>query len=161
MQKTKFYTDEQKEISSFVKIIIGMVLILFVMYFVTNKIASNNVDYSKTYTDGSVGYSSIIIGSLLNRADEEYYVLIFDSENVDNTYVINKASEYASDEKSLPLYTADLSHELNKKFLSDKSSYKKDSLDNFKVSGTTLVKVKGSSIVKFIEGIDNIKKELN
>ena len=47
MQKTKFYTDEQKEISSFVKIIVGMVLILFVMYFVTNKIASNNVDYSK------------------------------------------------------------------------------------------------------------------
>lgn len=161
VKKEKYYTEEQQEIRSFIKILLGLVLIFLVLYFLSTKFIGKDNNIKRTNQSGKVQYDSISIGTLLNRADSEYYVLVFDSEDLNNSYIINKASSYKSNQDSKPLYSADLSLEFNKAFLSDQSFYKKDSVDGIKFKGTTLVLVKEKNIVKFIEVVDDIDKELS
>ena len=161
VKKDKYYSEEQQEIRSFIKILIGLVLIFLVLYFLSNKFVGNDNNIKRTNQSGKVQYDSISIGTLLNRADNEYYVLVFDSEDLNNSYIVNKASSYKSNHDSKPLYSADLSLEFNKKFVSDESFYRKDTLDGIKFKGTTLVFVKDKHIIKFIESSDDIDKELS
>lgn len=161
MKKEKYYSEEQKEIRSFIKILAVLVILFFGMYFLTTTVFNKEEKIKRTNNEGKVQYESIILGTLLQRADEEYYVLALDSKDVANTYIMNKASDYNSGKNSLPLYTADLDNEFNKKFVSKESSYQTDSIDNLKLKGTTLIKVKKNKIVEFVEGNENIANVLN
>ena len=160
MIREKYYTDEQKEIFKFGKILLGVVLIFGLMYLFTTLVNKGD-KYKRTNNAGEIQYDSIIIGTMLNRADAEYYVLITDKSTMDNLTVISKASNYKNGAGNLPIYTADLSLEFNKNFISGESHYNEDNLDDFTVKGTTLVKVKNGKIIKFIEEKDKILEELN
>lgn len=160
-RKEKFYTDEQKEIFKFVKILTILVVLIVLLYLFTVYVVNKEGKYKRTNNEGSINYDVALIGGLLNKADEQYYVLIFDNSNSLNSIYINKISEYKSKTNHLPVYTADLSNELNKPYISTESSHKNDSLDDFKVKGTTLIKVKSKKIVSFIENKNEILDELN
>lgn len=157
MKTNKIYTEEQKEIKKFIIIVISLIVLIIGVYLFTTFVV-NKDDSKKTITQGKVQYDNIILGTLLNKSDDEYYVLVFDSTDINNTYIVNLASIYVSSNK-LPLYTADLSLSFNKPFIADQSLYNKDNVEGLKVKGTTLIKVKDGSIVKFIEDTDLIIRE--
>ena len=159
-KQEKFYSEEQKEIRSFFKILFGLVIIIGLFYFLTVFVVNKDDKFKRTNNKGEVQYKSIMLGTLLNRSDNEYYVLAFDSLDKSNSYILSTASAYLSNTKNLPLYTADLSLEFNKAFISDKSSYTIDSVEDLKLSGTTLIKVKNQKIVKFITDLSLINEEL-
>lgn len=159
-RKEKFYSDEQKEIMKFSKILFGLVLIIVLLYLFTVYVVNKEETYKRTNTEGKVQYESIYLGTMLNRSDDEYYVFITDYKNLDSNLYNAPISEYKAKAGHLPIYSADLSNELNKSFIDKKSSYKTDTIEDFKVKGTTLVKVKNSKIVKFIENKENIISEL-
>lgn len=156
-----FYKDEQTEIQSFVKILIGLIVIIGLFYLLTVFVLNKEEPYKRTDNPGTINYNSMYLGTLLNKIDSEYYVLVFDSQDKSNSYIINRSSSYASKANSLPLYTADLALEFNKKFIADESSYKVDDVVNLKVKGTTLILVKNGKISKFIEDNEKIIAELN
>ena len=160
-KKEKYYSDEQNEIRSFIKILLGLVLIFLVLYFLSVKFGDKKKDIKRTNQAGKVQYDSIALGTLFNKADQEYYVLVFDSEDINNSYIINKASSYKSSNASKALYTADLSLEFNRPFVSDTSFNPKTSVDGLKFSETTLLYIKEKKIVKFINNLDDIDKELS
>lgn len=160
-KKEKYYSEEQNEVKSFIKILVGLIIIFAILYFLSVKFVDKEKNLKRTNNPGKIQYDSIIIGTLLNRADSKYYVLVFDSEDVSSTYIVNKASLYKSSTNALPLYTADLSLELNKTFKSDTSHYNKDSIDDISFKTTTLVMVKDGKITKFIENYDDIINELS
>lgn len=161
VKKEKYYSEEQQEIRSFIKILIGLVLIFLVLYFLSTNFMGKKDGIKRTNKAGQVQYESISLGTLLNKADEEYYVLVFNSEDLGNSYIINKASSFKSTQGTKPLYTADLSLEFNKPFVSDSSSYKKDTIDGLKFKGTTLVLIKDGTISKFIDNVEDIDRELS
>lgn len=160
-RKEKFYTEEQKEIFKFGKILFGLVVIIGLLYVFTVYVVNKEDSYKRTNNKGVINYTSILIGTMLNKADSEYYVLIYDNNKSFNAIYLNKINEYKSSTNHLPIYTADLSNELNKDFIASESNYSVDSIENFKVKDTTLVKVKNKKIVKFIENKDSILNELN
>lgn len=161
MKANKFYTDEQKEIFSFIKIIIVIIVLIVLVFLFTKYVVNNENKYENKDVKGSINYNEVYLGAVLSKADAEYYVLVFDSDNINNTYIINKSSEYKSKEGSVPLYTADLKLELNKSFISSTESYDDSDISLLKVSGTTLIKVKDKKIVKFISEEEKIIAELN
>ena len=160
-KKEKFYTEEQKEIYSFIKILVVLIIIFVGLYLFTTLVVDKKEKMKRSTKEGTVQYSSISVGMILNRADENYYVLVFDSEDINTSYLVNKASSYKSNLKALPLYTADLSLEFNKPFVSDESFYKSDSVSDIRFKGVTLIKVSKGKIVKFIEDEELIDKELS
>lgn len=159
-RKDRIYTEEQKEIAKFVKILLGLVVIIGALYLFTVFVVNKEDSYKRTNTDGEIKYDNIVLGTLLNRADDEYYVLVLDTMQMSNDVYLNLSNQYKSGVKHLPIYIADLSNELNKSFIGDVSNYSTDSIDNLKIKGTTLIKVKNHKIVKFIENNDDIIEEL-
>lgn len=159
-RKEKFYTEEQKEIFKFFKILFCLIVIIALLYLFTVKVVNKEGNYKRTNKSGEIQYESIYLGTLLSKADSEYYVIILDESDVANNLYTSRVTEYKSKTNHLPIFKADLSNELNKSFIANNSSYNKDNMDNFKVSGTTLVKVKEGKIQKFIESKEDILKEL-
>lgn len=159
--KEKLYTEEQKEMFKFAKILGGLILIIGLLYVFTVYVVNKEESYKRTNTEGEISYTNIILGTLLNKPDEEYYVLVVDTTNKSHEVFTNTINQYKNNLKHLPIYIADLSNELNKNFIADESSYKIDSVEDLKVKGPTLIKVKNKKIVKFIENIDSVIDELN
>ena len=150
-KREKYYTEEQKEIMNFFKILTGLLIIIGGFYLLTRFVFNNKPVYKRTNNEGSIQYNYIYLGSLLNLADDEYYVLAVDSEDVSNTYILSLASTYRANNKKTPLYYADLSFELNKGFKADTSSFDASSVNTLKIKGTTLIKVKNGKITSFVE----------
>ena len=150
-RREKYYTEEQKEIMNFFKILTGLLVIIGGFYLLTRFVFNNKPVYKRTNNEGSIQYNYIYLGSLLNLADDEYYVLAVDSDDVSNTYILSLASTYRANNKKTPLYYADLSFELNKGFKADTSSFDASSVNTLKIKGTTLIKVKNGKITSFVE----------
>lgn len=159
MKRERYYTEEQKEIQRFVKILIGLIVIILGFYLLTQKLNNKSV-YKRTDNKGSIQYSYIYLGTLLNLSDSEYYVLAIDSQDVNNTYILNEASMYKSKTDRIPLYYADLSFELNKSFKADNSNYSESNINDLKVKKTTLIRVKNGKITQFIEKDEEIESLL-
>ena len=73
------------------------------------------------------------------------------------------ADKYASEKESLNIYHIDLEDSMNKEFIAEdgKSNPNAKTIDELKVGDVTLIKIKDGSITKYIENVDEIKRELS
>lgn len=159
-RKEKYYTEEQREVFKFFKILLILVAIIGLLYLFTVYVVNKEGKYERTNNPGTIKYDSIYLGTLLNRADKEYYVMVLDKDNLNDNFYSGIVAEYKTKANHLAVYEADLSNELNKLFLDTESHYTADSVEDLKVKGTTLIKVKNNKIVKFLESKESIVKEL-
>ena len=157
-------TEEQVELKKFVIILLGVFIVIVTTYFLTrNMVEKNNANNAANNKKAEVtfDYSKIILGELLNRPYDEYYVLVYNSKNPRSNYYYNFASMYMAKDDALKIYVADLNDDMNSKFYSKKESNKDaKSVDELKVGDLTLIKVKDKQIVKYIEDEDGINTEL-
>lgn len=170
MKKTqvKYETEEQKEVKKFFLVLIGLIVIILAIYlltrvFITKDLFNSSTESDTEYTTGSIDYNSAIVGTMLNRPYEEYYVIAFDSEGTKANYYNMISSLYLYSDDSLKLYYIDLANELNKQYVAtsdDEITTSFKSIDYLKLGDVTLIKVKNGKVKKFITDIDSISKEL-
>ena len=161
MAKTKYQTEEQKELIKFL-IILGVVVVLIVGVYFLSKAFTKEEAKEYEYQAGVVGTSQVIVGTMLSRKDTEYYVLAYDSSSdYANSYSIY-ASYYTNEQKNaLKVYYLDLSSAMNKNYyVTEGSNPKATKMSELKMKDGTLIRVKNGKITKYVEGIENISKEL-
>ena len=163
IKDVNFKSEEQQEITRFIKILILVVIFLLAIYFLTSVFVKK--DYAKDNEETSVteiNYNKIVFGNMLNRPYDEYYVLAFSSLDNKANYYSALVESYKNAEKSLPIYYIDLEDSMNSEFISkdDNTNNKAESLNDLKVGSLTLIKIKDSKIVKYIEKVEEIKSEL-
>lgn len=160
----KYTSEESKEVKKFIIILLSIIVLVLAVYGITrlvNKDKDNNDD--RTVTAGSIDYDKVSVGTLFNRADSEYYVIVYDGEAPNAIYYSALMNKYMDKEKSNKVYFCDLSNELNKKYYVGED---KDSNPNATTSSElafkdlTLIKIKNGKIVKYLETLDTIKTEL-
>ncbi len=160
----KYTSEESKEVKRFIIILLSIIVLVLAVYGITrlvNKDKDNNDD--RTVTAGSIDYDKVSVGTLFNRADSEYYVIVYDGEAPNAIYYSALMNKYMDKEKSNKVYFCDLSNELNKKYYVGED---KDSNPNATTSSElafknlTLIKIKNGKIVKYLETLDTIKTEL-
>lgn len=160
----KYTSEESKEVKRFIIILLSIIVLVLAVYGITrlvNKDKDNNND--RTVTAGSIDYDKVSVGTLFNRADSEYYVIVYDGEAPNAIYYSALMNKYMDKEKSNKVYFCDLSNELNKKYYVGED---KDSNPNATTSSElafkdlTLIKIKNGKIVKYLETLDTIKTEL-
>lgn len=160
----KYTSEESKEVKRFIIILLSIIVLVLAVYGITrliNKDKDNNDD--RTVTAGSIDYDKVSVGTLFNRADDEYYVIVYDGEAPNAIYYSALMNKYMKKEKSNKVYFCDLSNELNKKYYVGED---KDSNPNATTSSElafkdlTLIKIKNGIIVKYLETLDTIKTEL-
>ena len=142
-------------------IIIGAVCaVMLAFYFITEVVVKNKKeDKEETnpgVTESVIQYEEIIMGSLLNQNEEDYYVLAYDPEDPYLSIYNDFISSYKASEEPLKVYKVDLSKDFNKSYIADESYLAGTDVSAIKVKGTTLIRVSAKSVYKSFEGKDAI-----
>ena len=164
--KVGYKTVEQEEMKKFLIVIIVVLLCVGGIYvltraFVTKDLFKEKEEKVEEVVPGVVNYDVAIMGQLLNRPYNEYYVVIYDSTGDYMADMSTLVYNYNSKEKHLHMYTIDLSNSLNASYYDpEKVNEKAASLEEIKVGDITLIKVKKGKINKYIVDYSKMQKEL-
>lgn len=156
-QAKNTFSSSNNEVFNFLKILIVVVVLVLVFWLITMFITS---DKTKKSEDTVIQYNEILVGSILSKDSEKYYVLV-EAENDDNVYSYEQLiTKYKNKKDHLDFYTVDLSDDFNSKFVSDKANLNVEKITDIRFSETTLLEIKNKKIVKTITSNDEIKKYL-
>ncbi len=166
MKNKKIETEEQKEIKTFIFVMLGLIIVLIGIYFFTRAFVTKDLfkTNEKNYQEGAVNYDIAIVGNMLTRPNKEYYVIAFNSDTADAIYYNALIGKYMQEEKSSKVYYMDLENELNKKYVAESEEEKSTSfktIKDLKLGEITLLKVKDGKVTKYITTVEEIKKELD
>ena len=128
-------------------VIIGVVgIYLLTKYVVKKDNATNNS--SNTEEKNYIDPNTAIVGTMLNKSSDAYYVIIYDKTKDNATTYYSLVSTYKAKDKALKVYTVDLSNSLNKKYIAtdNKTNPKATNLEDLKFGEVTLLKVKNNKI---------------
>lgn len=150
------------EMGKLIKIILVLIVIVIAFYGLTiliTKFQKNTIpDRNQNDTPAVIQYDEILIGTMLKQAREEYYVLIQKDDDQYRTLTSYYLQRYSSNSKALKVYMSNMNSVYNQFYISGNSNIKPNSINEFRVSKITLVKVKNHEIVEAYEGIEEIEK---
>ncbi len=146
-----YISDDQNEIRRFIIILVVVIVCILLVYlftriFVSKDLFNKKEETARTTTPGQINYNMTLVGSMLKFPDDEYYVMIMDASVPESVYYTGLMNTYNRNTDALPLYLADLSNELNQKYLSDTANLTAKNIEDFRVSGPTLVKISKGKI---------------
>jgi len=164
-EETVVVDNSNNEMLKLLKIVLIVTGIMVIFYGIT-LVATNKADETieKENNDNQpsetqIQYENILIGSMLNN-DGTYYVLIEEKDD-------NRLAEYDSliatikaSEDAPAIYKANLTDSFNKDYLGKEHNYYVNDIADFKVTGTTLVKIKDRKIDSVSDNYDAIKNKL-
>lgn len=155
-------SNEMLKLLKIVLIVTGVMVIFYGITLVATNKADETIDKQKEDNKPSetqIQYENILIGSMLNN-DGTYYVLIEEKDD-------NRLAEYDSliatiktSEDAPTIYKANLTDAFNKDYLGKEQNYYVNDIADFKVTGTTLVKIKDKKIDSVSDSYDAIKNKL-
>lgn len=156
---------EEVDIKGFIKVVVAIAVVVVVAYGLTllaKHIGLFDIRYVKPeVSNATISYENILAGTIFNRSESDYYVMIGDFESDDSVYIGSLGNLYKNKEgDKIPLYAVDLSESLNKSIIGENSNPSAQTINDLKVNGHTLIKISGGRNVKYIEGDENIKIEL-
>ena len=162
IKEKKYISEEQEAIIRFVKILLGVIIFIILIYFATRLFVQKDLVNSKKETAVTeVNYSKMVFGTMLNRPYDEYYVFAYSSEDVKANLYSSYAEQYSGNKDSSYVYYVDLEDSLNKDLVSvdGNTNPKAKSVSELKVGSLTLIKVENEKIVKYLEKEKDIKNE--
>ena len=152
------------EIISFIKIAIGVGLVVLVVFGATismNKLGVFDEGYTKPERgEIIISYEDATVGTIFNRPDTEYYVVFDNFTENPNQYLTSILFRYSSIEDGLPIYRVDMSNGFNTKYAGEQGNPSAQKVEDVKINGVTLIKIVNGKNVKYIEGTTNIENEL-
>ena len=161
----KYRSEEQTEMIRFIRILVIVIILILGIYFFTRifvtKDLLNKDDEEREVIEGSINYNVTMIGSMLEKPEEEYYVMIYSTEDLRAVYYSGIMSGYSRNEEPLKIYFADLNKELNKKFYdSENINVDVTNLSDLKVGDVTLLKIRNGEIAEAFTDEESIASEL-
>lgn len=159
VKKTNINNDN--EIGKLIKMVIIVTVIFGIFYFITYLITKKDIEDEQTNnaTKAEIQYDKILISGVLSQEYDNYYVLIYDTDDYNYSVYDIYLSKYSQMADALRVYKAELNNPLNASFVSEEAKLKVSNIKKLKVSETTLLKIKKGKVDKYYVG-DNIKEHL-
>lgn len=114
----------------------------------------NNINYT-----AEAQTEKITCGSILNRSNEEYYVIAYQMDEDSASLYQSIIEKYNTSSKKIPLYQLDLSNNRNNICMSDNLTITND-VTTLKLVVPTLLKIKNNQVISNTTNYDSIKNEL-
>lgn len=163
IKKEKYQTDDQKEITRFLITLLIVIFILVGIYFFTRFFVKKDLNNSSEseITEGTINYTTTLIGSMLNKPEDEYYVIAYDIDNLRAIYYNSLISNYSQNEDALKVYYADISNVLNQKFYDPENiNLDTDNISELKIGDLTLIRIRRGEIAEILNSEDDIAEAL-
>ena len=144
---------DDKEVFKVFKIALGVILFIGLAYVLLNIFNGNwNIFTQKNTNKTEIQTNMLIAGTLFNKEEGEYLVLAYDMSEQKYAFYGSLTSNYSGTPN---LYYLDLSSGFNSKIIGDKTVASND-LEKLRLSGPTLLVMKGNRITKVYSGEKNI-----
>ena len=156
-EASQLFGDE-KEVYNVFKIALGVILFVALSFVIVNIFKGNlNIFNKKNLKTEGIDNTMVMVGTMLNKSDSEYYVLAYDMNDDTNPFYSALVNNY-SGEKTL--YKLDLSSGFNTAYIGSESNITTD-FTKLKLSGPTLLVIKGDKIISSYTKDDDITKYLS
>ena len=159
-------SSDDNEVKSFIIIVVIITAIIGVIYGSSELLNKKNKQEEKEVV-GKINYDRISIGTLLNRPYNEYYVIIYNSQDDKSILYSSLTSQYMakkSQDGYIKLYYCDLENKINSDYYNvnedNISNPKAKSISELDLGDLTLIKVKKGKIVNYYEDYEEIKSIL-
>ena len=157
---------ETKTVKQFVIILVILIILVGAIYLFTTKVINKDSDNNSSSSDNTnttyIDPTKAIVGTMLNKGTDEYYVLLYNSTDEEASDYARLLTKYKSGKNTKETYTVDLNNPLNSKYVAndDKTNPTAGELSELRFGKVTLLKVKANKITNAYESVDAIKKEL-
>ena len=155
-KERKMVTTDEMNVASFAKIIVWLLIILLGFTLITMYVTRDKEEKP----NNDIQYTNIIVGSILNRGEEDYFVLVEKDDDTNLSSYQTLIDKYNEKEEHSRFYIVLLSDPFNKSYVASESKLDVDSINDIRFSGTTLLHIKNGKIVSSRVG-DSIKEYLN
>ena len=159
LKQTKFENEDVAQIRNLIIIFIVVVLICVGVYFLTDNMIKRESNSNNSSQEVEIDYDIATVGTMFNRVEEEYYVLMYSSEN--DSKLDSVLNKYRSSDDYIKTYFIDLDKKVNSSILGDKLVKEPKNSKEVKVTGATLYKIKNGTVVKCYSGIEEITNVLS
>ena len=143
--------ENTNEFEKLIKLIL-VVTIIFLVFYAITYLVNRKTEENETSTGAKIQYDNILIGDLLTQPNDEYYVMIYDSNDYNKVLYQTYVNMYKGMEDSIRVYTADIENPFNKNFVGEKANFKIKDISDLKVTTSTLLKIKKGKIEEYFTG---------
>ncbi|MEG0138121.1 MAG: hypothetical protein RR708_03980 [Bacilli bacterium] len=157
VKKEKYLLDDN-EMLKLTKIVLAVTAILLVIYLATYLIKKNEEPKKNKEepTQVTIQYEEILAKDILKQNQNEYYVLVYDKEDIYNEAYNVFLSSYSSKENKKNVYKLNLSLGFNKNIKNEEANLYTSNINELKISSTTLLKIQNGKVIEGYEGKDSI-----
>lgn len=159
--------NDENEIKSFIVILLFIIAVIGVLYLITKVTKNETTSDDSTVQSGTINYDKLSVGMILNRPYDEYYVILYDSNDNNSIIYSTILSNYMNKKGGkdyIKIYYCDLGNELNAPYYNVKndniSNKNAKKVEEFDFGSLTLLKIKKGKIVSYIENQEKIEELL-
>ena len=157
-QKDKVSEDVLK-VRSLIILLVIVVLVSVGLYFLTDTMIKKEANKNNEEVSTEINYDIATIGTMFNRIESEYYVLLYSNEE-DGSDLNSVLDSYRSSDNYVKTYYVDLDNKFNSSVLGTELEKTPKSSEEVKVNGATLYKIVEGKVTECISGIEEITKKL-
>ena len=148
------------EMANLIKIVLVVTAVFLIFYGITILVTDKEKENNTNSEDVTIQYDEILLGTLFEQSNSEYYVLVTTEEDYNVQTYSSLVSSYKAKENSLSVYTSNLDNGFNKSYKAEETKIS-NNLKELKLTGSTLLKIKDKTIVASYEGNTEIINHLN
>ena len=159
----KYRSEEQQEVIRFISVLIIVIAVVSIVYGVSRLFIDEKSKFNDNVIPGEINYDLVTVGTMFNRNYDEYYVVAYNKEDSQAILYSSIMSKYTNKEDSLKIFFCDLSNSLSSAYYvgeTGESNPNAKTIDDLALGNFTFIKIKNGKIVKYIENIEEAKKEL-
>lgn len=156
-KKEPVMTNDSYQFKSFIIIVVVLLVLSVMLYLITNLVIKEEKTEKQTEEETTVEIQQekILMGQLLNRPEDEYYVLAYIKDDQFMQLYETYLNKIKSGDDGVAVYKVDLNEGLNKKYVQDDTNIN-DDLNDLSVSDTVLFKISDKKIDSYYVGHDEI-----
>lgn len=155
IKQKRVLNEDMNLVRNIIILLIIVIGISLGIYFLTDNMIKKENKNSDTKTEIKIDYDIATIGTMFNRVEDEYYVLIYSKES-DGSNLDSVLATYRSSDNYIKTYYVDLDKKVNSYVLGEELNQKPNNSNEVKVKEATLYKINNGKVVKCYGGVENI-----
>ena len=159
LKQKRVINEDMTNIRNMVILLVIVIGVCIGIYFLTEYMIKRDSNISNTNTEAIIDYDIATIGTMFNRIESEYFVLLY-SSNDDGKNLDSVLSTYRSSDNYIKTYYVDLDKKINQIAISEETVRTPNNSNEVKVNGATLYRIKDGVVVNCYSGVDDITNAL-
>lgn len=158
LKQTKVVNEDMEQVKKLIILLVIVTLLCVGMYFLAEKLLEKkSTTKTETNTEIKFNYDIATIGTMFNRPEEEYYVIMYSSKDEGTTYD-SLLNIYRSSDDYVKTYYIDLDLKMNNSALKEELNKKPKNSSEVSVKGATLYKIKNGKVTNCYDTLETIKE---